>query len=133
MTVTEFKKVYAECDGLMLAWNLKETAYYSYIPMEEIDEDVWELITHGNNNFRRRTTNKALLMRHIVVETDMENILNSRGTNKGYKAESWLFGDDWQEEETEERRIVDGIWKGKKVQVKSSYSLGNGTSNSNSF
>ncbi len=126
MTVTEFKKAYAECDGILLGWNDGDVVIFSYFPVADMTASTWKAL--GEGSFRKLRTNERILRARGLDVTSMAKIDACEGENRGYKAESYLFG---APNYTDSK--VDGVWNGKKVQLKTSFTSGNGTSRSNKF
>lgn len=126
MTVAEFKVKYAECDGILLGWNDGDTVILSYFSVADMTASVWKAL--GAGHFKKLRTNEKLLRAHGLDIASLAEIDTCEGKNRGYRTEAYLFGAP-----NYTPNKVDGIWNGKKVQVKTSYTEGNGVSTSNPF
>ncbi len=112
-------------------------AKVSLIPIADLENDEWlfnNLFSTGN--FRRKSTHAKALMTYYRKEftTDFSVVEKLYAENSdaehGTTAERWLFGNGrLNDGKLDGILTIDG--KEYKVQCKSSYTFGNGTSNSN--
>lgn len=141
MTFEQFKNNLKGVSMLVLAWNKKSVAHFSFIPMNEIDNETFELITAGAPNrdhFRRTSKCSSVLMKYINTDFDVDYAVIKEiaktvpDGNKGLAAEKYLFGSKAFKAYKNDK--IDGILNGKRIQVKSSFGEnGSGTSRSNKF
>lgn len=136
MTFSEFKVKYLSVFGFVFGITEKENiggvevemANFYYLPIMMIDKDEFEIL-FKNGNFRDLTISRPLVKRGICIKsTTMNSLEGYEGENFGYKAESFLFGAPNYTDS-----LIDGYIQGYPVQVKTSFSWGNGTSNSNNI
>ena len=132
MTVIDFQKKYgdANVDTLVIGFTEKAMAKFVLIPMNEIDESIFNILTNYKGERFRYTTKNKLYLKSLPTykEISMEELGNYEGENFGYKAEKFLFG-----EINYTDSLIDGELFGFKCQLKTSFNFGNGTSNSNRF
>lgn len=136
MTVTEFKNKYTEIGALLLAWNIKDVAYFSLIPMADITAEIWEMLTtkqevNGETRFRYfKKKNLNLLKKYVVEVGKTADVESQDEKGMGFKTEKYLFG-----KADHSPSLIDGIYHGIPVQVKSSFKLvaTSGYSNSGPF
>lgn len=136
MTFSEFKVKYASVFGFVFGITETETingaevemANFYYLPMLMIDDAEFEII-FKNGNFRDGSKSRPLIKRGICINSiSMDTLEGYDGENFGYKAESFLFGSPNYTDS-----LIDGYIQGYPVQLKTSFSWGNGTSNSNNI
>lgn len=128
MTAVEFKNKYNEVDLIVMGWSDGETAYFSAIAVCDFTDGLLKMLT-SDGSFRKTRKNERILRNHIIKEATMAEIDACEGKNRGYKAESFLFG---APNYTDSK--VDGELGTFKVQLKTSFDCEDGsTSRSNKF
>ena len=132
-TFTEAMAKYTKEDvnAFMFGFNDKKTkeAVIVIVPMVAFDEDIYKILINNDNVYK--ATYKAVKYLencYEVARCDMEYLETLEGSNLGYKAETLVFG-----KPNHSDSLIDGVWKGYNVQMKTSFTKGNGVSTSNEF